>query len=137
MCKLDTIINTTVRDFHPSTVIKRGKSMEQIEYMTNILFALAKRLQRPLDKTLESIEKSHLLPILDKAYLCRKQKSSNDISLIAAYCLVKSISTMNSFPCSFPRIIPPMWRIFFLFYIRTWIVFKEYAKTAPNIVLSK
>ena len=79
MCKLDTIINTTVHDFHPSTVIKRGKSMEQIEYMTNILFALAKRLQRPLDKTLECIEKSHLLPILDKAYHCRKQKSSNDI----------------------------------------------------------
>ena len=47
--------------------------------MTNILFALAKRLQRPLDKTLESIEKNHLLPILDKAYLCRKQKTSNDI----------------------------------------------------------
>ena len=78
MCKLDMIINTTVQDFHPTTVIKRGKSKEQIEYMTNILFALAKRLQKPLDKTLESIEKSHL-PILDKAYLCRKQKSSNDI----------------------------------------------------------
>lgn len=56
MCKLDTIINTTVRDFHPSTVIKRGKSMEQIEYMTNILFDLAKRLQKPLDKTLECIK---------------------------------------------------------------------------------
>ena len=42
--------------------------MEQIEYMTNILFDLAKRLQKPLDKTLECIEKSHLLPILDKAY---------------------------------------------------------------------
>ena len=76
MCKLDTIINTTVRDFHPSTVIKRGKSMEQIEYMTNILFDLAKRLQKPLDKTLE---KSHLLPILDKAYRIRKEKSSNEI----------------------------------------------------------
>lgn len=44
MCKLDTIINTTVQDFHPSNVIKRGKSMEQIEYMTNILFDLAKHL---------------------------------------------------------------------------------------------
>ena len=79
MCKLDTIIDTRVQDFHPTTVIKRGKSKEQIEYMTNILFALAKRLQKPLDKTLESIEKNHLLPILDKAYLCRKQKSSDDI----------------------------------------------------------
>ena len=79
MCKLDTIINTTVRDLHPSTVIKRGKSMEQIEYMTNILFDLAKRLQKPLDKTLECIEKSHLLPILNKAYRIRKEKSSNEI----------------------------------------------------------
>ena len=79
MCKLDTIINTTVRDFHPSTVIKRGKSMEQIEYMTIILFDLAKRLQKPLDKTLECIEKSHLLPILNKAYRIRKEKSSNEI----------------------------------------------------------
>ena len=79
MCKLDTIINTTVRDFHPSTVIKRGKSMEQIEYMTNILFDLAKRLQKPLDKTLECIEKSHLLPILNKAYRIRKEKSSNEV----------------------------------------------------------
>ena len=79
MCKLDTIINTTVRDFHPSTVIKRGKSMEQIEYMKNILFDLAKRLQKPLDKTLECIEKSHLLPILNKAYRIRKEKSSNEI----------------------------------------------------------
>ena len=79
MYKLDTIINTTVRDFHPSTVIKRGKSMEQIEYMTNILFDLAKRLQKPLDKTLECIEKSHLLPILNKAYRIRKEKSSNEI----------------------------------------------------------
>jgi len=79
MCKLDTIINTTVQDFRPSTVIKRGKSMEQIEYMTNILFDLAKRLQKPLDKTLECIEKSHLLPILDKAYRIRKEKSSNEI----------------------------------------------------------
>lgn len=79
MCKLDTIINTTVRDFHPLTVIKRGKSMEQIEYMTNILFDLAKRLQKPLDKTLECIEKKHLLPILNKAYRIRKEKSSNEI----------------------------------------------------------
>ena len=76
MCKLDTIINTTVRDFHPSTVIKRGKSMEQIEYMTNILFDLAKRLQKPLDKTLECIEKSHLLPILNKAYRIRKENNA-------------------------------------------------------------
>lgn len=79
MCKLDTIINTTAQDFHPTTVIKRGKSMEQIEYMTNILFALAKHLQKPLDKTLECIENSKLLPILDKAYRFRKEKSSNDI----------------------------------------------------------
>ena len=79
MCKLDIIINTTIQDFHPSTVIKRGKSMEQIEYMTNILFELAKRLQKPLDKTLECIEKSYLLPILNNAYRIRKEKSSKEI----------------------------------------------------------
>lgn len=79
MCKLDTIINTTVQDFHPSNVIKRGKSMEQIEYMTNILFDLAKHLQKPLDKTLECIEKCHLLPILNNAYRIRKEKSSKEI----------------------------------------------------------
>lgn len=79
MCKLDIIINTTIQDFHPSTFIKRGKSMEQIEYMTNILFELAKRLQKPLDKTLECIEKSHLLPILNNAYRIRKEKSSKEI----------------------------------------------------------
>lgn len=41
MCKLDTIINTSELVCHSTAVAERGKSMEQIEYMTNILFALA------------------------------------------------------------------------------------------------
>lgn len=77
MCKLDTIINTSERVCHSTAVAERGKSMEQIVYMTNILFSLAKCLQRPLDKTIENIEEKHLFPILDKAYKYRNKKNSN------------------------------------------------------------
>ena len=79
MCKLDTIIKTTEQGYNPVNVVKRGKSMEQIEYMTNILFALAKRLQKPLDKTLECLEKMNLFPILDNAYHSRNKKSSSAV----------------------------------------------------------
>lgn len=79
MCKLDTVIRTTEQGYSPTNVIKRGKSIEQIEYMTNILFALAKRLQKPLDKTLESLEERDLFPILDKAYQNRNIKSSSAV----------------------------------------------------------
>lgn len=65
MCKLDTIINTSEQVCHSKAVAERGKSMEQIEYMTNILFALAKYLRKPLDKTIENLEEKHLFPILD------------------------------------------------------------------------
>lgn len=77
MCNLDTLIITSEQVCHYTATAERGKSMEQIEYMTNILFALAKYLRKPLDKTIESIEEKHLFPILDKAYKYRNRKNSS------------------------------------------------------------
>lgn len=79
MCKLDTIINTSERVCHSTAVAEHGKSMEQIEYMTNILFALAKYLRKPLDKTIESLDENHLFPILGKAYQYRNRKNSGAV----------------------------------------------------------
>lgn len=73
MCKLDIIIKTTPRKIANVKGAKRGKSLEQIEYMTDILFAVAKRTEEPLDKTLEQIQERGLMTALNNAYRNRKK----------------------------------------------------------------
>lgn len=59
--------------------MKRGKSLEQIEYMTNIIFAVAKRLQQPLDKTLSLIEQKGMISVLERAYTHRGDKTVRNV----------------------------------------------------------
>ena len=54
MCKLDTILHTSLNSFakdYPRQ--KQGMYFGRIEYTTNLLFAMAKRVEMPLDKTIQ------------------------------------------------------------------------------------
>lgn len=79
MCTIDTIIKTSLHPTEPTQTVKRGKSFEQIEYMTNIIFAVAKRLQQPLDKTLDLIMQKGMISVLDGAYKNRKNRTVRSI----------------------------------------------------------
>lgn len=79
MCTIDTIIKTSLHPVEPTQTVKRGKSFEQIEYMTNIIFAVAKRLQQPLDKTLDLIMQKGMISVLDGAYKNRKNRTVRSI----------------------------------------------------------
>ena len=53
MCKLNDILNTEVRSYDVAPTASSGMSQERIRFNTDVMFALAKRLELPLDRTTE------------------------------------------------------------------------------------
>lgn len=82
MCKLDTILHTSLNSFvkdYPRQ--KQGMSFDRIEYTTNLLFAIAKRVEMPLDKTIQLIGEKGEMPKLQNSFLKRKMIKPNTIIL--------------------------------------------------------
>ncbi len=80
MCELDTILQTSLNSFpkdYPRQ--KRGMSFNRIEYTTNLLFAIAKRVELPLDKTMQLIREKGEMPKLCNSFLKRKAIKPNTI----------------------------------------------------------
>lgn len=80
MCRFDKIANTSVVPCDLNPTLKRGISMSRIEYMTNIVFTLAKKLQQPLDKTMELLDRNKdATRILYNSYRVRNEVGFNAI----------------------------------------------------------
>ena len=56
MCKLENIIRTTQKKIRLKEQQNKGISSARIEFNTNIIFALSKTIEKPLDVTLSLIK---------------------------------------------------------------------------------
>lgn len=78
MCKFEDIIKTTPRKIIVEEKQKKGISMNRIEFNTNIVFDLAKRLELPLDQTLLLL-KGKSASYLSSAYRKRNEMKQQEI----------------------------------------------------------
>jgi len=80
MCKLDDILDTEVRNYVGVPSGKQGMSVERIRFNTDVMFALAKRLELPLDRTTELMRRCGGFRRLHRSYTRRGEVSANEIA---------------------------------------------------------
>lgn len=80
MCKLDVILNTDVRSYDIEPTAKHGMAMERIRFNTDVMFALAKRLEMPLDSTAELMRKGDGFRRLHRSFSRRHETSVSEIA---------------------------------------------------------
>lgn len=79
MCKLDDILKTEQKSVQRPVQTRRGLSYDHIEYNTNVMFAVAKRLEMPLDKTVDAMRQKGLFKRLDRAYRNRTREKLSSV----------------------------------------------------------
>ena len=80
MCKLNDILNTEVRSYDSEPSAKQGMSVERIRFNTDVMFALAKRIELPLDRTLELLRSNDGFRRLHRSFARRHEASANEIA---------------------------------------------------------
>lgn len=80
MYKVDDILNTEVRSFDGHPTAKQGMSMDRIRFYTDVIFALAKFKEKPLDVTIDLLLSSKKITRLYLSYGQRKKKSAREIA---------------------------------------------------------
>lgn len=80
MCKLNDILNTEVRSYDGEPSAKQGMSVERIRFNTDVMFALAKRLEMPLDRTMELMRTHDGFRRLYRSFSRRHEASANEIA---------------------------------------------------------
>ena len=68
MCKLDDILKTEVRRPMVGEPADKGMSIERVKFNTDVMFAVAKKLELPLDKTADLMRKTGQFNSLRRAY---------------------------------------------------------------------
>ena len=84
MCKLNDILNTEVRSYDVEPSARTGMSQERIRFYTDVMFALAKLLEMPLDNIIDLMRHHDGFRRLNRSYV-RRHKSS-------AYKIAKELS---------------------------------------------
>lgn len=79
MCKFEDIIRTTPQDVKVKEGQGKNISLTRIEFNTDIVFALAKKLEKPLDETLSLMKKTKANSYLFSIFGKRKQISQKEI----------------------------------------------------------
>lgn len=84
MCKIDRILSTEVRDFNQGAPAGRKMTRKRIRYNTDVVFAVAKQIEMPLDKTVDLM--------LAKDELKRVYKSFSQRDTVSVDSVAKQIS---------------------------------------------
>ena len=79
MCKLDDILKTEVRSIDAQPSARHGMSAECIRFNTDVMFAVAKHLEMPLDKTADAMRQKGLFKRLDRAYRYRTREKLSSV----------------------------------------------------------
>jgi hypothetical protein len=80
MCTLNDILRTEVRSYDAAPTAKQGMSKERIRFNTDVMFALAKRLELPLDSTAELMRRHDGFSRLYRSFIRRHEASASDIA---------------------------------------------------------
>lgn len=80
MCKLDDILKTEIRRPTVGEPADKGMSVERLEFNTDVMFAVAKIMEMPLDKTADLMRKKGQFSTLRRAYSQRHRLSISSIS---------------------------------------------------------
>ena len=80
MCKLDVILKTNVSNYAGKPTAKRGMTMDRIRFNTDVMFALARRLELPLDCTTELMRRSGGFKRLYNSYMHRHDMTTSEIA---------------------------------------------------------
>ena len=80
MCKLDDILKTEIRKPTVGELSDKGMSVERLEFNTNVMFAVAKEMELPLDKTADLMRRKGQFSALRRAYSQRHRLSIGSIS---------------------------------------------------------
>ena len=80
MCKLNDILNTEVRNFDGEPSAKQGMRVERIRFNTDVMFALAKQLEMPLDRATELMRRRNGFHLLRRSYAHRHDVSVCEIA---------------------------------------------------------
>ena len=83
MCKLEDIIKTTPQKIQIEEKQNKGISIARIKFNTEIIFALSKALEIPLDKTVSLIKKKGSTCLFN---LFRKRNSMSQEEMIKKLC---------------------------------------------------
>ena len=90
MCNLDDILKTEIRKPTVGAPADKGMSVERLEFNTDVMFAVAKKMELPLDKTAALMRNKGLFSVLHRAYTQRHRQSINSISNIITKSLQES-----------------------------------------------
>mgnify|MGYP006872991968 CR=1 FL=1 len=80
MCKLDDILKTEIRKHSIGEPAEKGISFERVEFNTDVIFAVAKKMELPLDKTADLMRRKGQFDALRRAYSQRHRMSIGSIS---------------------------------------------------------
>lgn len=80
MCKLNDVLKTKVYSYDAEPSARSGMSQERIRFNTDVMFALAKRLQKPLDSTTNLMRQRDGFRRLHRSYGRRHEVSVNKIA---------------------------------------------------------
>lgn len=80
MCKLDDILKTETCRPNIVKTADKGISVERVKFNTDVMFAVAKGLGLPLDKTAELMRSKGQFSTLRRAYSQRHRKSIRKVS---------------------------------------------------------
>ena len=75
MCKIDKILKTTIRDYNQGEAVGKRMTKQRIRYNTDVVFAVAKRMELPLDKTAEMMVEKDMFKRLKRFYTRRDSVS--------------------------------------------------------------
>lgn len=79
MKKIDRILTTEIRDFKQGDPINKRMTKQQIRYNTDVVFAVAKRMDKPLDQTASMMLNKNEFKRLYNSYKRRNSVSANTI----------------------------------------------------------
>ena len=80
MCKLDDILKTEIRKPTVGEPADKGMSVERVKFNTDVMFAVAKKMELPLDKTADLMRRKGQFNALRQAYSQRYRLSIGSIS---------------------------------------------------------
>ena len=80
MCKLEDILKTELRMPLTDIQTEKGISSERIAFNTDVMFAVAKKMEMPLDKTADLMRQKGMFKTLHKAYAIRHKEGVVGVS---------------------------------------------------------
>lgn len=80
MYKIEKILSTEVRDYNQGAPASRKMTKQRIRYNTDVVFAVAKQMDAPLDKTADLMLAKDVFKRVYKSYSQRDVVSVNSVA---------------------------------------------------------